>query len=132
MAPRRKRNLLPLKRNSFSLAFVCDLIYQKSLIRIHLRLDDQPLKNQHYQVKGCLSKLRPPVQHRSSTMYQPSHSNHCFSPAGLWLSVFSPALLRDVAEGRLVVFVWVKSGVARKQEELMLSQTASKQKSSGN
>lgn len=65
-------------------------------------------------------------------MYQPSHSNHCFSPAGLWLLVFLPALLRDVAEGRLVVFVWVKSGVARKQEELMLSQTASKQKSSGN
>lgn len=65
-------------------------------------------------------------------MYQPSHSNHCFSPAGLWLSAFSPALLWDVAEGRLVVFVWVKSGVARKQEELMLSQTASKQKSSGN
>lgn len=65
-------------------------------------------------------------------MYQTSHSNHCFSPAGLRLSVFSPALLQDVAEGRLVVFVWVKSGMARKQEELMLRQTGSKQKSSGN
>lgn len=43
-------------------------------------------------------------------MYQTSHSNHYFSLAGLWLSVFSPALLQDVAEGRLVVFVGVKSG----------------------
>lgn len=65
-------------------------------------------------------------------MYQTSHSNHYFSLAGLWLSVFSPALLQDMPEGKLVVFVWVKSGVAKKQEELVLSQTASKRKSSGN
>lgn len=86
-------------------------------------------RNQDYQVKGCLSKLWPPttpVRHRSSAVYQTSHSNHYFSPAGLWLSVFSPAPLQDVSESRLVVFVWVKSGVARKQEELVLSQTASK------
>lgn len=59
-------------------------------------------------------------------MYQTGHSNHYFSLAGLWLSVFSPALLQDMAEGRLVVFVWVKTGVAKKQKELVLSQTASK------
>lgn len=60
-----------------------------------------------------------------------SHSNrYFFSPAGPWLSQYSH--LQDVAEGGLVAFVWGKRSLGRMEEELVLGQTASKGKSSGN